>query len=124
MSDNTKTLNYDPADPDKMRLPAGTTCGDCHHIRRCKAMFGHTETDTYCDWSPSRFVRAKVKCERCTVGMIGSKPIMSGEWAAAQADFDRVIENWNEQTKRFAIPHPGFARKFNYCPHCGCKVEV
>ncbi len=48
-------LNYDPADPDKMRLPAGKTCGDCFHIRRCKAMFGHVETDTYCDWSPSRF---------------------------------------------------------------------
>ncbi|OUE60148.1 hypothetical protein [Citrobacter amalonaticus] len=46
-----QALNYDPADPDKMRLPAGVTCGNCHHIRRCKAMFGHTETDTYCDWS-------------------------------------------------------------------------
>jgi len=48
-------MNYDPTDPDKMRLPKGTTCGDCRHIRRCKAMFGHVETDTYCDWSPSRF---------------------------------------------------------------------
>lgn len=47
-------LNYDPADPDKMKLPAGKTCGDCVHIRRCKAIFGHTESDTYCDWSPSR----------------------------------------------------------------------
>lgn len=50
-------LNYDPTDPDKMRLPAGTTCGDCAHIRRCSMMFGHTEADTYCDWSPSRFRR-------------------------------------------------------------------
>lgn len=49
-------LNYNPADPDKMLLPEGKTCGNCRHIRRCKAMFGHTETDTYCDWSPSRFV--------------------------------------------------------------------
>lgn len=48
-------LNYDPSDPDKMRLPPGRTCGNCRHIRRCKMMFGHTETDTYCDWSPSRF---------------------------------------------------------------------
>ncbi|MDU4655502.1 MAG: hypothetical protein E6Y40_12120 [Klebsiella oxytoca] len=56
MSDNQKTLNYDPADPDKMELSAGNTCGNCRHIRRCKAMFGHTETDTYCDWSPSRYV--------------------------------------------------------------------
>lgn len=48
-------VNYDPTDPDKMRLPTGINCGDCLHIRRCKGMFGHTETDTYCDWSPSRF---------------------------------------------------------------------
>lgn len=51
-------LNYDPADPDKMRLPVGVKCGDCRHIRRCSMIYGHTETDTYCDWSPSRFVAA------------------------------------------------------------------
>ncbi len=50
-------LNYDPADPDKMRLPSGVTCGDCVHIRRCKLIYGHVETDTYCDWSPSRLQR-------------------------------------------------------------------
>jgi len=48
-------LNYDPSDPDKMRLQPGVTCGDCFHIARCKAIFGHVESDTYCDWSPSRF---------------------------------------------------------------------
>ncbi len=47
--------NYDPTDPDKMRLPAGVTCGQCVHIYRCKSIYGHVETDTYCDWSPSRF---------------------------------------------------------------------
>lgn len=31
-----KALNYNPEDPDKMQLPAGKTCGDCAHIRRCK----------------------------------------------------------------------------------------
>lgn len=50
-----RPLNYDPADPDKMRLPAGTTCGNCVHLYRCVMIFGHTETDTICDWSPSRF---------------------------------------------------------------------
>ncbi|ELX9578618.1 hypothetical protein SLJ66_001988 [Escherichia coli] len=49
-------LNYNPEDPEKMQLPKGKTCGDCAHIRRCKAIFGHTETDVYCDWSPSRAV--------------------------------------------------------------------
>jgi len=48
-------LGYDPSDPDKMNLPAGVTCGDCFHIARCKALFGHVETDTRCDWAPSRF---------------------------------------------------------------------
>lgn len=51
-------LPYDLADPDMMRLPGGMTCGDCVHIRRCSMIFGHTETDMDCDWSPSRF-RAK-----------------------------------------------------------------
>jgi hypothetical protein len=36
-------------------LPEGATCGDCVHIRRCGAMFGHVATDTYCDWVPSKF---------------------------------------------------------------------
>lgn len=61
MKDNTKVLNYDPADPDKMRLPKGLNCGNCDHIQRCKAMFGHAETDTYCDWSPARFIPVKLK---------------------------------------------------------------
>lgn len=50
-------LNYNPTDPDKMRLQQGVTCGDCRHINRRKAIFGHTEADTYCDWSPSRFMK-------------------------------------------------------------------
>ncbi|QDK20866.1 hypothetical protein ES815_22145 [Leclercia adecarboxylata] len=63
------------------------------------------------------------KCNNCTVGMIGSRPILSGGWAAAITEFNKVTEEWDEKTKRFAIPHPGFARKFNYCPHCGSTVE-
>ncbi|CEJ64024.1 hypothetical protein I5370_21770 [Citrobacter sp. FDAARGOS_156] len=61
MSDAIKVLNYDHSDPDKMRLPKGSSCGNCYHIRRCKAMFGHTETDIYCDWSPSRFIPVKTE---------------------------------------------------------------
>ena len=38
-----------------MDLPDGKTCGDCVHIKRCKAIFGHTETDTVCDWFPRKF---------------------------------------------------------------------
>jgi hypothetical protein len=39
-----------------MALPEGKTCGDCRHARRCFAMFGHTATDTYCDFYPRRFL--------------------------------------------------------------------
>lgn len=41
-----------------MQLPDGLHCGDCVHISRCKAIFGHVETDTCCDWFPRRFHRA------------------------------------------------------------------
>lgn len=33
-----------------MTLPAGKTCGDCAHVRRCTAIFGMTETDTSCSF--------------------------------------------------------------------------
>jgi hypothetical protein len=39
-----------------MNLPAGKTCGDCLHIGRCKALFGHIEADEQCDWFPVRFL--------------------------------------------------------------------
>jgi len=63
------------------------------------------------------------KCMRCKVGMIGGKYILAGEWDTATKDFDNLIDEWNEKTKRFAIPHPGFANKFIHCPSCGFKVE-
>ena len=40
----------------EMKLPAGKTCGDCFHIRRCLGL-GYTsaEANTSCDFWPSRF---------------------------------------------------------------------
>ncbi len=38
-----------------MNLPDGKTCGDCVNGSRCIAIFGHTESDTYCDFFPRRF---------------------------------------------------------------------
>jgi hypothetical protein len=38
-----------------MNLPAGKTCADCVHCRRCCAMFGHIPQDQVCDWYPSKF---------------------------------------------------------------------
>lgn len=36
-------------------LPDGLTCGDCAHMPRCAMIFGHVETDEYCDFWPIRF---------------------------------------------------------------------
>lgn len=44
-------------DHEQMNLPAGRTCADCVHCRRCTMMFGHISEDEVCDWSPSRFTR-------------------------------------------------------------------
>jgi hypothetical protein len=38
-----------------MNLPQDKTCGDCVHIRRCNAIFGHMASDEQCDWYPSKF---------------------------------------------------------------------
>jgi hypothetical protein len=46
-----------------MNLPPGTTCGDCRHITRCGAIFGHVPTDTYCDWFPRKFSPAVVSLD-------------------------------------------------------------
>lgn len=54
-----KDLNYDPRDPDRMDLPAGKTCEDCGNISRCRHLFGCSDANTRCDWSPSRFVMVR-----------------------------------------------------------------
>lgn len=42
-----------------MELPAGKTCADCAHCKRCCSIFGHIPADEVCDWYPSRFVQTK-----------------------------------------------------------------
>jgi len=39
-----------------MKLPAGKTCADCVHIKRCTA-FGFTDSpeNVWCDFFPNRF---------------------------------------------------------------------
>ncbi len=40
----------------EMQLPEGKTCGDCQHIKRCRAFgFTSSEANTSCDFWPSRF---------------------------------------------------------------------
>lgn len=57
-----------------MELPTGKTCGDCVHERRCCLMFGHTPTDTYCDWFPRRFREVTPNVE-----VTGAEPALSAE---------------------------------------------
>lgn len=53
-----RLLSGEPQD-DGMNLPEGKTCGDCLHMKRCFAMFGHIPADEVCDWYPSRYRDAK-----------------------------------------------------------------
>jgi hypothetical protein len=48
-----------------MHLPAGKTCGDCVHLRRCVA-FGFTDSETAdsCDFFPRRLRLAKEEAAR------------------------------------------------------------
>lgn len=39
-----------------LNLPEGKTCGDCHHIARCQAIFGHIPEDQTCDFFPIRYL--------------------------------------------------------------------
>jgi hypothetical protein len=38
-----------------MNLPPGFTCADCKFFYYCKGLFECDETNTRCDWAPSRF---------------------------------------------------------------------
>lgn len=46
-----------------MDLPAGMTCADCAHCRRCTLMFGHIPGDESCDWAPSRFTPKRLEVQ-------------------------------------------------------------
>lgn len=40
-----------------MLLADGVACKDCHHCDRCTTMFDQAETDTSCQFYPSRFLK-------------------------------------------------------------------
>ncbi len=62
-TEHTHGCCADKACTDKtcMELPKGKTCGDCYAFRHCEAFYGHTKTDTYCDFYPRRFREPTVK---------------------------------------------------------------
>ena len=67
---------------------------------------------------------AKCPAGSCRAGMIGPRQIEQKDWADELARFQDGIELWNLLTRRFAIPHPGFANPFIFCPVCGHKIEA
>lgn len=42
---------------EEMKLPEGTTCADCCHLKRCQNLFGCKPENTECDFFPIRFAR-------------------------------------------------------------------
>jgi hypothetical protein len=43
----------------EMKLSEGKTCGDCWHLKRCRALgFTSSDANTRCDFHPRRFVDA------------------------------------------------------------------
>lgn len=61
---------------------------------------------------------------KCIAGAIGDKEITVKDWATENLRFQGKIELWNELTKRFAIPHIGFAQQFHHCHKCGCEIDI
>lgn len=54
------------------------------------------------------------KCLRCVTGMIGATKIYEGDWEQSAALFEKKIEDWNERTRHYAIPHPGYRKRRPY----------
>lgn len=66
----------------------------------------------------------KCPAASCIGGMIGTRQIPVKDWAVESARFADGVDLWNLLTRRFAIPHPGYANPFKFCPVCGHPVEV
>jgi len=50
-----ETCRYSAAGHQTLKLPAGTTCGDCAFFKRCAALIQATPQRDHCDWFPIRF---------------------------------------------------------------------
>lgn len=58
-----------------------------------------------------------------TVGNIAGKNIRDSLWVESFAAFVEKVRAFNLLTGTKQIPHPGFAKPFNFCPDCGAKLE-
>jgi hypothetical protein len=60
MKSKSRVTGYKPGTADRdaeydMLLPDGVTCKDCIWAKKCTTIFGSKETDTRCQFHPSRF---------------------------------------------------------------------
>lgn len=60
----------------------------------------------------------------CIAGIIVNKKVSTQNWNAELEAFNKTIERWNIETKTKAIPHPGYARKNNFCMNCGLPINT
>lgn len=67
-----------------------------------------------------------MSCEEgsCIAGTIGSQLVTARYWTALEAAFEITIDNFNEVTKRFAVPHPGWLTRAKFCVRCGEPLNV
>ena len=65
---------------------------------------------------------AKCADGMCHQGMIGSRRITAAAWGEVCKAFQKRIDDWNEKTKRFEVPHPGIVYEFTFCPVCGNRI--
>ena len=61
---------------------------------------------------------------QCVAGTINNEPIPEKDWLKKALAFNQTIADWNEKTKRFAVPHPGFCWPHKFCAKCGRDLNA
>ena len=70
--------------------------------------------------------------ELTTLPIVNAEPVKRGSWKAKQIKYGKdgwPIEEWqsmqcSECKKYLTTPYLYNLDEYNYCPHCGCRMEV
>ena len=62
------------------------------------------------------------KCEDCVAGMIAGEVVHVSQWTSKVKEFEKVIEQFNIDTRRKQVNHPGFINTAIHCLMCGNKL--
>jgi hypothetical protein len=77
-----------------MALPAGLTCSECHHLKRCLG-FGVTKPENdHCDWDPSRFAFSLSRASAYKEALVKARNVLArcNREGWLLADFEDYIE--------------------------------